>query len=122
MLQHDPATDDRKCAPYTDSDDENGNYIMYYAAISGRRINNNKFSPCSTSEIGAVLKQSRNTACFKGELLIECITNSCIFYISLCICTCVYMYSSTWLYMYLFLPFIPQTPLFTRIHFIQLMY
>ncbi|XP_067941797.1 disintegrin and metalloproteinase domain-containing protein 10-like isoform X2 [Watersipora subatra] len=54
------------CTPFTDSGDEDGNFIMYYAAISGQRPNNNEFSTCSRNSIGDVLSSPRNTECFKA--------------------------------------------------------
>ena len=55
-----------------------GNYIMYAHAVTGEKENNNRFSECSKSSMGAVLKSKRhlcfseqkeNTFC--GNLIVE---------------------------------------------------
>lgn len=47
-----------QCAPYgtSQSNANDGNYIMFPNAIPGTMANNRKFSPCSTSAIGRVLE------------------------------------------------------------------
>lgn len=67
LLQHDATGEKPSCAPFKDDNSEDGNYIMYYAAIEGNRPNNFKFSTCSKSKIGAVLSSAVNTACLIGE-------------------------------------------------------
>ena len=53
------------CAP----GGNNGNFIMYFRATTGREFNNDKFSTCSRSSIGAVIaaKGQGTGGCFLGE-------------------------------------------------------
>ncbi|KJE92502.1 hypothetical protein CAOG_03458 [Capsaspora owczarzaki ATCC 30864] len=42
----------------------NGNYIMYYAASDGSKVNNRKFSSCTKASVGAVLND-KGATCFE---------------------------------------------------------
>ena len=61
-LQHDST---KECVP-GDYGSSLGNYIMYSRSTSGLQSNNNKFSPCSVTSIGNLLKFKKDQ-CFVGE-------------------------------------------------------
>ncbi|CAH1789926.1 unnamed protein product [Owenia fusiformis] len=65
------------CTPYTSSQNQVGNYIMFASATSGDRVNNNQFSACSKDNITSVLEavftgKSSKINCFEESQAAFC--------------------------------------------------
>ena len=57
----------------TPGDTTDGNYIMYSRAVNGLKSNNNKYSPCSLEQMGAVLDYKiKNKNCLKPFSVATC--------------------------------------------------
>lgn len=69
VLQHDSGLECTPGESKAQDKKERGNYIMYARATSGDKLNNNKFSSCSISNISAVLQRKRDN-CFVGTLFL----------------------------------------------------
>lgn len=69
VLQHDSGLECTPGESKSQDKKERGNYIMYARATSGDKLNNNKFSSCSISNISAVLQRKRDD-CFVGTLFL----------------------------------------------------
>ncbi|XP_071957678.1 ADAM 17-like protease isoform X2 [Antedon mediterranea] len=58
--EHDPTSSNNECSP----GDVDGNFLMYPASVSGKKVNHDQFSACSKRMINQVLR-AKSSRCFR---------------------------------------------------------